>query len=97
MALRRGGCLGPSARLCRAEFWRRGSSVNGLGASRVWPSISEHQTRAVPGPEATGSVPDFGDTREAYRSKSLSEMLRHYVVFKAFTFKPLVDNNKLVS
>lgn len=52
-----------------------------------------------PGSRAEPSlvVPDFGDTREAYRSKSFSELLRHYVVFKAFTFKSLVHNNKSVS
>lgn len=40
---------------------------------------------------------DFGDTREAYRSRSFSELFRHYVVFKAFTFEYLVDHNKGVS
>ena len=45
----------------------------------------------------TAPRPDFGDSREAYRSKSFSELLRHYIVFKVFTFKPLVDNNKTVS
>jgi hypothetical protein len=40
---------------------------------------------------------NFEDTREAYRSMSFSELFRHYVVFKAFTYKSLVDNNKSVS
>ena len=40
---------------------------------------------------------DFEDTRAAYRSMSFSELFRHYVVFKTFTYKSLVDNNKAVS
>ncbi len=40
---------------------------------------------------------DFNDTREAYRSKSHFELLRHYAVFKLFSYQTLVDNNKLVS
>ena len=39
---------------------------------------------------------DFGNTKEAYRSKTFSELLRNYVVFKIFSFKILVDNNKTV-
>jgi len=40
---------------------------------------------------------DFGNTQEAYRSKTFVELLRHYAVFKIFSYQLLVDNNKLVS
>ena len=40
---------------------------------------------------------DFSNTREAYRSKTFLELLRHYAVFKVFSYQLLVDNNKLVS
>lgn len=39
---------------------------------------------------------DFGNTKEAYRSKKFSELLRHYLVLQVFSFKYLVDNNKTV-
>lgn len=65
--------------------------LNFTGASRVWPSYQH--TKAAP----DHVVPEFGNTREAYRSKSFFELLRQYVVFKAFTYQYLVDNNKSVS
>lgn len=40
---------------------------------------------------------DFSNTKEAYRSKSFYELLRHYFVFKALSYQRLVDNNKTVS
>ena len=40
---------------------------------------------------------DFGNTKEAYKSKTFYELLRHYVVFKALSYQRLVDRNKEVS
>lgn len=56
-----------------------------------------HSSSAAGKKDGRPCTPKFGDTREAYRSKSFSELLRHYVVFKAFSFRYLVDNNKRVS
>lgn len=39
---------------------------------------------------------DFSNTVEAFRSKSMTELLRHYFVFKSFTFNTLVDNSQKV-
>ena len=96
MALRvvSSGCRLPPPYL-PATRWLRHSSTNSVrdekakGASHVWPSEQAAGT--------TDLVPGFGDTKEAYRSKSFLELLRHYVVFKSFTFNYLVDNNKAVS
>ena len=41
--------------------------------------------------------PDFNDTKKAFRSKSTKELLRSYFVFKAFSFKRIVDNSDKVS
>ena len=35
---------------------------------------------------------DFSNTKDAFRSKTFSDMLRHYVVYKAFSYDSLVDN-----
>ena len=92
MALR---VVSSGCRLPPATRWLRHSSANSIrdekakGASHVWPS---EQAAG-----ATDLVPGFGDTKEAYRSKSFLELLRHYVVFKSFTFNYVVDNNKAVS
>ena len=40
---------------------------------------------------------DFGNTREAYKSKTFLELLRHYAVFKLFSYQVLVENNEQVS
>ena len=40
---------------------------------------------------------DFSNTVEAFRSKSMAELLRHYFVYKSFTFNTLVDNSQKVS
>lgn len=87
-------CLRPTPSLAAGLSLRHSSSSGNseiTGASRVWPSYQH--TRAAP----DHPVPSFGDTKEAYRSKTFSELLRHYAVFKTFTFKYLVDNNKSVS
>lgn len=72
---------------------RRG---NHIGAALSRPVCARHSHGAAGGSDGESHL-DFGNTKEAYRSKSFSELLRHYVVFKAFTFKSLVDNNKAVS
>ena len=74
--------------LPRSDAQCRRHSSTGMGEGRG----------ETPGSDAAGSpTPNFEDIREAYRSKSFSELLRQYVVFKAFTFKILVDKNKAVS
>jgi len=70
----------------RALCWRCRSSLTADEGERRRATLSQPDTPL-----------DFGDTKEAFRSKSFSELFRQYVVFKAFTFKFLVDNNKTVS
>lgn len=67
------------------------------GAACLRHSSTAGGVKTETGPRARDMAPDFEDTREAYRSKSFSELLRHYAVFKLFTITPLVNNNKQVS
>ena len=48
--------------------------------------------------ERKGASPklDFSNTKEAFRSKRFSELLRHYLVYRSFSFNRLVDNSQMV-
>ena len=39
---------------------------------------------------------DFSNTREAYRSKTFGELLRHYLVYKVFAYKLVVESSQRV-
>lgn len=39
---------------------------------------------------------DFTNTKEAFKTKSTSDLLRQFVVYKAFTFDLLVNNSDKV-
>lgn len=40
---------------------------------------------------------DFSNTKEAYRSKSFAQLLRHYLVYKVFAYTSVVENSQRVS
>ena len=40
---------------------------------------------------------DFSNTREAYRSKTFRELLRHFLVYKVFSYTPVVENSQKVN
>lgn len=39
---------------------------------------------------------DFSNTEEAFRSKKFSELLRHYLLYRSFSFNKLVDSSQKV-
>ena len=41
-------------------------------------------------------TPDFSDTGMAYRSRTFRELLRHYFVYKLFSYESLVDSTPKV-
>ena len=45
----------------------------------------------------SGGGLDFSNTREAYRSKTLGELLRHYLVYQVFSYTSVVENSQRVS
>lgn len=46
---------------------------------------------------AKASTVDFSNTREAYQSKSVRQLLRHYLVYRIFAYTRIVDNSEKVS
>ena len=48
-------------------------------------------------PLSSSSIPDFGDTKSSYGSKSNLELLKAFFVYRLFSFASIVESSEKVS